>query len=180
MKNVMFILFAIMSVTTNAGAGDLSGSSYQVGQVRVLTNLWLGQIVDIRRVEIATETTTSQTGGALIGAAAGAALGNQIGGGNGRTLAQLALGILGAGVGQAVDEGISRREAVEIIIALDDGRAVSTTQQLDSDAARMRVGDRVRIIDGGNGGVRVARMGGAYQGQNSGGYANAASFQPKQ
>jgi outer membrane lipoprotein SlyB len=54
--------------------------------------------------------------------------------------------MLGWLVGSAVEEGITRKNALEITVKLDSGRVVSVVQEAD---VPFQVGDRVRLLTGG-------------------------------
>jgi len=84
--------------------------------------------------------------GAVLGGIVGGVLGHQVGSGRGNTAATVAGAVGGAVVGNEVEK---RRndgdERYRVIVQLRDGRETSFEQDsLDG----LRVGDRVRIIDG--------------------------------
>jgi outer membrane lipoprotein SlyB len=85
--------------------------------------------------------------GAIIGGLAGAVLGNQIGGGRGRTVAQIAGVAGGALAGNAIEQNNRSQvtETFRISVQLDRGGSRSFDTPSVGD---MRMGDRVRIENG--------------------------------
>lgn len=83
--------------------------------------------------------------GTVIGGVIGAVAGNQVGGGNGNTLATVAGAVGGAAIGTTVDNR-NVAQLYSIQVRLDNGDFETVTQK--GDVADLRVGDRVRIEDG--------------------------------
>jgi outer membrane lipoprotein SlyB len=83
--------------------------------------------------------------GAAGGAVLGGLLGNQIGGGNGKTLATAAGAIGGAVVGNQVEGNVMATTSYEIRVRLDDG-TLRTFRQTSQ--PQWGNGDRVRIVKG--------------------------------
>ena len=83
--------------------------------------------------------------GAAGGAVLGGLLGNQIGGGNGKTLATAAGAIGGAVVGNQVEGNVKATTSYEIRVRLDDG-TLRTFRQ--NSQPQWGSGDRVRIVKG--------------------------------
>jgi outer membrane lipoprotein SlyB len=83
--------------------------------------------------------------GAAGGAVLGGLLGNQIGGGNGKTLATAAGAIGGAVVGNQVEGNVKATTSYEIRVRLDDG-TLRTFRQTSQ--PQWSSGDRVRIVKG--------------------------------
>jgi outer membrane lipoprotein SlyB len=100
-----------------------------------------GVVVEGQRGPIGT------VGGGLVGSAAA----SDVGHGAGRALAQAAGAVVGAVAGQAVEEVATRKDALEIVVKLDNGAIVMVTQ---TSPFAFNVGDRVAVASGG-GGARV-------------------------
>lgn len=85
--------------------------------------------------------------GALIGGLVGGALGNQVGSGSGRTAATVAGAVGGALVGNNVESNraAAGQELYQIALRLDNGDYRTIVQDSVAD---LRVGNRVRIVDG--------------------------------
>lgn len=158
MKKIILITVAFVTAFSAmaANAGNLSGSSYEGNEARRMQYLQTGTVEDIREVTVTDRSNMGQYGSMGIGGALGGLLGQKIGNGNGRIAATVVMAAVGAAAGNKVNEYVSTDKALEIIVSLDDGRAVAITQTLDNDASSLQVGDRVRIIQGAN--VRVVRM----------------------
>jgi outer membrane lipoprotein SlyB len=114
-----------------------------------MQNVEIGTITGVRQVNIEGEKTNLGTfGGGIVGGAAAS-------GGSGVSGALIRAGgsVVGAIAGQAVEEGVTRKNAQEITIQLDNGRTVVVTQEIQG--GLFQDGDRVRILNGG-GSARVA------------------------
>ncbi|MDE2600473.1 MAG: glycine zipper 2TM domain-containing protein [Rhodocyclaceae bacterium] len=109
-----------------------------------------GQITRIDTVEVDGDKNLGW--GTVIGAVAGGLLGNQIGAGNGRTVATVAGAAAGGFAGTAVESKTKKQTAQHIFVHLSDGTTVGITQP----ASDLRVGEKVRIEGNGNS-ARVVR-----------------------
>jgi outer membrane lipoprotein SlyB len=99
-------------------------------------------------VEVISTSNANNSGmnaGTVIGGIAGAVVGNQVGGGNGNTLATVAGAVGGAAIGQGIGNN-NRDQMYAIQVRLDNGTVETVTQK--GDIADLRVGDRVRVEDG--------------------------------
>ncbi|MDE2090603.1 MAG: glycine zipper 2TM domain-containing protein, partial [Gammaproteobacteria bacterium] len=83
--------------------------------------------------------------GTVIGGVVGAVAGNQIGSGNGNTLATVAGAVGGAAIGNSV-ENHNAAQMYTIQVRMDNGNYKTITQK--GSVADLRVGDRVRIQNG--------------------------------
>lgn len=96
------------------------------------------------------QVTRSQSGtsgtGAVVGGLVGALVGNQVGSGSGRTAATVAGAVGGAALGNKVEgDRAAGRDMYQINIRMDNGEYRSVVQDSVYD---LRVGNRVRIVDG--------------------------------
>lgn len=132
--------------------GPGTSTHYGAGEVRRRQAVQIGTIVDIRVVQIGSRRHggASEFIGAGLGAALGALAGERVGSGSGQQAAQLVLGALGAWGGSRAAEAVDsiEEEALEIIVELPNGELVAVAQSLDSQAATLRVGETVRLVDG--------------------------------
>ncbi len=126
-----------------------SGQVYSQGQAQRSMQVYYGTIIELREVTI---EGSSSGAGAVIGGIAGGVIGSTIGSGSGRTLATVGGALAGAVGGAAVEKGAGTKKAVEFTIELDDGRVMAVVQE---DKAYYRIGDRVRMLQGGDGSWRV-------------------------
>lgn len=106
-----------------------------------------GVIANVRQV---TREGQGSGAGAVVGGLAGGALANNIGRGDGRTLATI-LGMVGGGLlGNSIEKSQRQTVAYQVDVRLDDG----TTRQIDADSMpAWRIGDKVKLV----GGAIVAR-----------------------
>lgn len=133
-------------------AGPGTSTHYGAGEARRRQAVQIGTIVDIRVVQVGGRRHggASEFIGAGLGAALGALAGERVGSGSGQQAAQLVLGALGAWGGSRAAEAVDsiEEEALEIVVELPDGELVAVAQSLDSQAATLRVGETVRLVDG--------------------------------
>lgn len=100
-----------------------------------------GEIQAVRAVQ---STPKASGVGIAAGAVLGGVLGNQVGGGNGRTLATVA-GALGGGfAGNEVEKHTRTTTSYVVDVRMENGSVRSFPQN----AENWRVGDQVRVIDG--------------------------------
>lgn len=148
-KRYQFLFLLLATLTLAACASSRAGNVYSRDEARQPLAVSYGTVLEVKPVTI--EGTKSPVG-AIMGGAAGAALGNTIGGGTGRTAATVLGGIVGVLAGSALEEGVTQKEGLEIVVELDDGQIVAVVQEADD---VYRVGDRVRLLKSANGTTRV-------------------------
>ncbi|MCA1246393.1 glycine zipper 2TM domain-containing protein [Massilia sp. MS-15] len=99
----------------------------------------------IESIQVTQANRTSGTG-AILGGVVGALAGNQVGSGSGRTAATVAGGVAGAAIGNSVERNRnSGQELYQVNVRMDNGEYRTVTQDSVYD---LRVGNRVRIVDG--------------------------------
>jgi outer membrane lipoprotein SlyB len=102
-----------------------------------------GVITEIQEVRVPVKSTGT---GAVVGGIAGVVVGNQIGDGNGKTLAKIAGAVGGAYLGNKAEQKVRAQKQYEVTVKLADGG----TRVITMDAApTMGVGADVRVVDGG-------------------------------
>jgi len=82
--------------------------------------------------------------GAIAGGVVGGLLGNQVGGGNGRTLATIAGAGGGAYAGNRIEKEMNRTIRYRVTVRTDGGE----TRSFDEAASRWKAGDRVSLNGG--------------------------------
>lgn len=143
--------FGVAACLVIVGAGCTFPSSKRVvsqRQAGQIQRIEYGTIQKVNEVVIAGDKGPI---GLYGGGAAGAAATSTVGHGAGRDLAQVGGAVVGAVGGQAVEEVVTRKDAREMVIKLDNGSMVVVTQ---AGPAEFGVGDRVAIASGA-GGARV-------------------------
>ena len=173
-NNIATVIFATLLLTLAFNASAQSwgeqqrspyGSVYDGSEARQVQRVDLATVEDIRVVTIEQKDNTTSYGGAVTGAALGGLLGSKIGRGNGKTAATIIFAGLGGIAGESAGRAMNSRtyQALEIVIRMEkSGNLYAITQAIDSDAAAMRPGDQVRVIQTQNWNgtsARLARVG---------------------
>lgn len=101
-------------------------------------------VVDTVR-EVTIEGTRSGVGAAA-GAVAGGIGGSSVGHGTGSAVAAVVGALVGGLAGQAIEEGTTKKQALEITVRLQSGQVIAVVQETDE---KFTPGDPVRVISGG-------------------------------
>jgi outer membrane lipoprotein SlyB len=146
-------LFAISLVAFAAAlqgcATSKSGSVYSREDARREQSVRMGVLESVRSVSI--EGTKSAVGPAT-GAIAGGIGGSQIGHGAGSAVAAVAGAVIGGLIGAAAEEGLTRKQGIELTVRLDNGEMLAIVQEADE---VFKPGERVRLLSV-NGQTRVS------------------------
>jgi outer membrane lipoprotein SlyB len=110
-----------------------------------------GTVQSVRAVQI--EGTQSGIG-AVGGGVTGGVLGSMVGGGRGRVLGAVVGALGGAAVGAVAEEGLTKKNALEITVELDTGEILSVVQEAD---LQFSPGERVRVLRANDGTSRVQK-----------------------
>ena len=98
--------------------------------------------------------TTGAAIGALGGAAIGGIAGSTVGQGKGAAIAAVIGAVAGGLAGAAAEEGVTRKQGVEVTLKMDNGELLAVTQE--DGGENFQPGERVRLLqDGGT--TRVTR-----------------------
>ena len=151
MKNMLALLLILGVAGLTGCASSLTGDSYSRSEARTVQNVEYGIIEQLRPVQI--EGTKTPVG-AGAGAIAGGSAGSGVGGGKGSSVMAVIGALAGGLAGAAIEEGVTRTQGVEITVKMNTGRNIAIVQKL-SPNERFNVGDRVRVISGGQS-ARVA------------------------
>ena len=144
-------LILLSTVALLAGcASSKSGDVYTRDQARREQTVRMGVVESVR--EVLMEGTKSPAG-TIAGGAVGGIAGSTVGGGKGAAVAAVIGAVAGAIAGSAIEEGVTRRQAMEITVKLDGGRIIAVVQE--GDPREFRPGDRVRVLSGSE--TRVTR-----------------------
>ncbi|WP_245200346.1 glycine zipper 2TM domain-containing protein [Herbaspirillum sp. LeCh32-8] len=100
-----------------------------------------GEVVAVRAVQ---HTPSTSGVGIAGGAVVGGLLGNQIGGGNGRTLATIAGAVGGGYAGNEVEKRTRTTTSYVVDVRMENGKSRSFPQSSEN----WRVGDQVRVVNG--------------------------------
>lgn len=143
MKIYKVLTVAILSVMIAACASSNSGSVYSRDEARKVQTVKTGVIESVRQVKL--EGTKSPVG-TVAGGAIGGIAGSSVGHGNGSAVVAIIGAVVGGIVGSAAEEGITRKDALEITVKLDGGSLVAIVQEADEE---FHAGDKVRLVENG-------------------------------
>lgn len=125
-------------------ASSKSGDVYTRDQARIVHTVKLGVVESVRTVKLeGTKTPVGTAAGAVVGGVAG----SSIGGGRGQTIATVLGAVAGGVAGAAAEEGITRKDGIEITVKLDNGTMLAVVQE--ATAEQFNPGERVRVLEGG-------------------------------
>lgn len=132
-------------------ASSKSGNVYSRDQARHEMTVRMGTVESVR--EVAMEGTKSGVGTAA-GAVVGGVAGSNVGRGKGAIVGTVVGAVLGGIAGNAIEEGATKKQAMEITVQLDNGQLTAVIQE--GDPFEFRPGDRVRLLSS-RGETRVTR-----------------------
>lgn len=136
----LFIV-ALLSVLTVACASSNSGNVYKRDDARKVQTVRTGVVESVRTVKL--EGTKSPVG-TIAGGAVGGIAGSSVGGGRGSAIAAVIGAVVGGLAGSAAEEGITRKDGLEITVKLDGGSMIAIVQEADE---AFSPGDKVRIVE---------------------------------
>jgi len=145
----IILLLAAAALALQGCATSKSGSVYSREDALREATIRMGVIESVRSVMI--EGTKTPIG-AGAGAVAGGIAGSTVGHGSGSAVAAVAGAVLGGVAGAAAEEGLTRKQGVEITVRLDNGEYRAIVQEADE---VFQPGERVRLVSI-NGQTRVS------------------------
>jgi len=144
MRSVKVLAILMISAMLAACASSNSGSVYSRDEARKVQTIKMGVVESVRQVKLeGTKSPVGTAGGAVVGGVAG----STIGGGRGSAIAAVVGAIAGGIAGSAIEEGVTRKDGVEITVKLDSGALVAVVQEADE---QFHPGDRVRLVESGS------------------------------
>ena len=124
-------------------ASTSSGSVYSGGQARQEQTVRMGVVESVRQVSIeGSKSGVGSVAGGLVGGVAG----SNVGGGRGSAIGAIIGAVAGGVAGDAIEEGATKKQGLEITVKLDSGELRAITQEADE---TFRQGERVRLLSGG-------------------------------
>ncbi len=137
-------LTALMALVILAGcASSNRGDVYSRGEARKEQTVRLATVESVRPVQI--EGTRTPIG-TVAGGAIGGIAGSGVGGGRGSAAAAV-LGAVGGGLaGSAIEEGVTRKQGVEITVRLENGELRAIVQE---ETDKFVAGQKVRLLSSG-------------------------------
>ncbi len=143
MRLSTLILITTLSLFVAACASSNSGSVYKRDDARKVQTVKTGVVESVRTVKL--EGTKSPVG-TVAGGAIGGIAGSSVGGGRGSAIAAVIGAVAGGLAGSAIEEGVTRKDALEITVRLDGGGLIAIVQEADE---QFNPGEKVRIVEGG-------------------------------
>ena len=151
MKKIHGLALALASaLVLSACAPGQGANTYSRNQARTEQSVRMGTVEGVRTVRL--EGTRTPIG-TLAGGVVGGVAGSTVGGGRGSTIAAVIGAVAGGLAGSAIEEGVTRKDGLEITVRLDNGNMIAITQEADE---QFKPGERVRVLSGG-GVSRVTR-----------------------
>lgn len=146
MKLTQLLAVGVLSVFLGACASSNSGSVYSRDDARKVQTVKTGVVESVRSVKLeGTKTPIGTAAGAAVGGIAGSSIGN--GRGTDSALGAVIGAVVGGIAGSMAEEGITRKDALEITVKLDGGSLIAIVQEADEE---FRAGDKVRIVENGD------------------------------
>ncbi len=143
MRFFRLIALAILASMLVACASSNSGSTYSRGETRKAQTVRTGVVESVRSVKIeGTKTPVGTVAGAVVGGVAGSTIGH----GKGSTIAAVVGAVAGGLAGSAIEEGVTRKDGLEITVKLDSGGLVAVVQEADE---QFHPGEKVRLLESG-------------------------------
>ncbi len=143
MKTTKLLIATLLSVLLVACANSNSGSVYSRDEARKVQTVKTGVVESVRPVKL--EGTKSPVG-TIAGGAVGGIAGSSVGGGRGSAIAAVIGAVVGGLAGSAAEEGITRKDGLEITVKLDGGGMIAIVQEADD---MFKAGEKVRIVENG-------------------------------
>ena len=148
MQTVRVTVVLAMALLMGACASSNSGGVYQRGEARQIQTVKTGVVESVRQVKL--EGTKTPIGGGA-GAVVGGVAGSTVGGGRGQIITSVLGAVVGGLAGAAAEEGLTRKDGIEVTVKLDSGNLIAVVQEADE---QFSPGDKVRIVESGG----VARV----------------------
>jgi len=141
MRSLKLMVVLSMVVLLVACASSNSGSVYSRDEARKVQTVKTGVVEGVRLVKLeGTKTPIGAGTGAVVGGVAGSTIGH----GAGSVVGAVAGAVAGGLLGSAAEEGITRKDGVEITVKLDTGTMVAIVQEADE---QFFPGEKVRLLE---------------------------------
>ena len=141
MKLLKIATLILVSLILTACASSRSGDVYTREQARREMSVRLGVVESVREVQMeGTHTGAGTLAGAGIGGVAGSTLGN----GRGSVVGAIVGAVAGGLAGSAIEDKVTRKNALEITVRLDNGQTIAVVQEMGE---VFHPGERVRVLN---------------------------------
>jgi len=143
MHTLRLIVLVALTALLVACASSNSGSAYSRSEAGKTQTVRTGVVESVRAVKIeGTKTPVGTAAGAVVGGVAGSTIGH----GAGSTIAAVVGAVAGGLAGSAIEEGVTRKNGIEITVKLDSGGLVAVVQEADE---QFHPGEKVRLLESG-------------------------------
>ena len=143
MRTTQLIMVLSLAALLNACASSNAGDVYSRDEARKVQTVKMGVVESVRAVKLeGTKTPIGAGAGAVVGGVAGSTIGH----GAGSTIAAIVGAVAGGLAGSAAEEGITRKNGVEITVKLDSGPIVAVVQEATE---VFQPGEKVRLLESG-------------------------------
>ena len=136
-----FLIAGLLNACASSNAGDV----FSRDEARKIQTVRKGIVESVRLVKL--EGTKSPIG-TVAGAAVGGVAGSTVGNGKGSAIGAVIGAVAGGLAGSAIEEAVTRKDAYEITVKLDNGSLIAIVQEATE---KFSAGDTVRLIE--NGGI---------------------------
>ncbi|MFA9439833.1 glycine zipper 2TM domain-containing protein [Uliginosibacterium sp. sgz301328] len=151
MQHVTVAALCALSLALSACASSKAGDVYSRDEAQRTMTFREGVVSDVRQVKLEGTKTAIGTGaGAVVGGVAGSTIGQ----GKGQIVGAVLGAVAGGLAGAAAEEGLTRENALQITVKLNNGENIIVVQEMGQDT--FVAGDRVRVVQSG-GKTRVTR-----------------------
>lgn len=144
MRIANLVIALLASVTVAGCATGLGGGDYERAEARRVINVRMGIVESVRPVKL--EGTKSPVG-TLGGAAVGGIAGSTIGQGKGAAIGAVLGAVAGGLAGSAAEEGITRKQGIEVTVKMDNGEMLAVVQE--DGGEKFMPGERIRLLQDG-------------------------------
>ncbi len=142
---ILNLCIAMLAAVTVVGcASGLGGGDYERAEARRVISVRMGIVESVRPVKL--EGTKSPVG-TLGGAAVGGIAGSTIGQGKGAAIGAVLGAVAGGLAGSAAEEGITRKQGIEVTVKMDNGEMLAVVQE--DGGEKFMPGERVRLLQDG-------------------------------
>ena len=143
MRTLRLIAVVALTALLVACASSNSGSVYRRDEAGKTQIVRTGVVESVRLVKLeGTKTHVGTAAGAVVGGVAGSTIGH----GRGSVIAAVVGAVAGGLAGSAIEEGVTRKDGIEITVKLDSGGLVAIVQEADE---QFHPGEKVRLLESG-------------------------------
>ena len=134
-------LIIILVLLSGCAYSSLQPETYSRDAAQEMRNVFYGEVVKVKTVNIEGDLKSGSLVGGVVGAAAGSGVSDgEIESSIGATLGAA----VGSALGSKVSQKITKKEGVQLTINLDDNRTVSVVQEVGE--YQFKIGDLVELI----------------------------------